>query len=211
MHALIGYQCESLAELDAKGDVAYAQVAELFDGGEASVSRLLRRERGRGHLDPDAIGGGYPPRIADDHLPLLIKLVAEKPDRTLGDLCKVWGDDTTRSCRSRAWDGNGVRTSAVRRSSGGREACELDNLRAHHAPEVRQAIEAVGANVLDLPPYSPDHNPIELCWSFAKAWLRRLAQRTGAGLRKAINNTMLRVRGDQLVGWFRHSGFGQRE
>lgn len=87
----------------------------------------------------------------------------------------------------------------------------LDNLRAHHAPEVRQAIEAVGANVLYLPPYSPDLNPIELCWFFAKAWLRRLAQRTGAGLRKAINNTMLRVRGDQLVGWFRHCGFGQRE
>jgi transposase len=64
---------------------------------------------------------------------------------------------------------------------------------------------------LYLPPYSPDLNPIELCSLVAKTWLGRLAQRTEAGLRKAINNTMLRVRGDQLVGWFRHCGFGQRK
>lgn len=87
----------------------------------------------------------------------------------------------------------------------------LDNLRAHHAPEVRDAVEGVGAHVLYLPPYSPDLNPIELCWSFAKSCLRRLAQRTESGLRKAINNTMLRVRTDQLRGWFKHCGFGQRK
>ena len=87
----------------------------------------------------------------------------------------------------------------------------LDNLRAHHAPEVRIAIEAVGARVLYLPPYSPDLNPIELCWSFAKAWLRRLAQRTDEGLRKAIRNTMLRVRSGHLLAWFKHCGFGQRK
>lgn len=87
----------------------------------------------------------------------------------------------------------------------------LDNLRAHHAAEVREAIERVGANVLYLPPYSPDLNPIELCWSFAKTWLRRLARRTETGLRRAINNTMLRVRTGQLQGWFRHCGFGQRK
>jgi|SRR5690606_12284176 len=87
----------------------------------------------------------------------------------------------------------------------------LDNLRAHHAAEVRDAIEASGGRVLYLPPYSPDLNPIELCWSFAKSRLRRLAQRTEGGLRKAINNTMLRVRTSQLVAWFRHCGFGQRK
>ncbi|AKU95582.1 Mobile element protein [Labilithrix luteola] len=87
----------------------------------------------------------------------------------------------------------------------------LDNLRAHHAPEVREAVEAVGATVLYLPPYSPDLNPIELCWSFAKTWLRRLARRTESELRKAINNTMLRVRTDQLRAWFGHCGFGQRK
>lgn len=87
----------------------------------------------------------------------------------------------------------------------------LDNLRAHHAPEIREAIEAVGSFVMHTPPYSPDLNPIELCWSFVKGWLRRLAQRTTHALRKAINNTMLRVRTTQLVGWFRHCGYGQRK
>jgi len=86
----------------------------------------------------------------------------------------------------------------------------LDNLRAHHAPEVRQAIEAAGGRILYLPPYSPDLNPIELCWSFAKSRLRRLAQRTESDLRKAINNTMLRIRTSHLVAWFKHCGFGQR-
>jgi transposase len=83
----------------------------------------------------------------------------------------------------------------------------LDNLRAHHAPEVREAVEAAGARVLYMPPYSPELNPIELCWSFCKLWLRRLAKRTEEDLRKAIRSTLLRVRTDQLQGWFAHCGF----
>jgi transposase len=64
----------------AKGDVTYAPVAELFDIGAASVSRLLRRGRERGDLHPDPIGGGYPPRIPEEQLPKLAALVAEKPE-----------------------------------------------------------------------------------------------------------------------------------
>ena len=40
----------------------------------------------------------------------------------------------------------------------------MDNLKVHHAHSVRTAIEAVGAQVVFLPPYSPDLSPIELCW-----------------------------------------------
>jgi transposase len=87
----------------------------------------------------------------------------------------------------------------------------LDNLRPHHAPEVREVIEAAGALILYMPPYSPDLNPIELCWSFVKTWLRRLRQRTEQGLRAAIRNTFLRVRTDHLVSWFAHCGHGQRK
>jgi transposase len=43
----------------------------------------------------------------------------------------------------------------------------MDNLPVHHASVVREAIEAVGAKVVFLPPYSPDLSPIELCWSFS--------------------------------------------
>ena len=70
--------------------MTYAQVADMFDVGEASVSRLLRRERERGDLTPDPIGGGHPPRIADEQLPSLVALVAEKPDRTIAELCQEW-------------------------------------------------------------------------------------------------------------------------
>ena len=52
----------------------------------------------------------------------------------------------------------------------------LDNLSAHKGPAVRQAIEATGATLLFLPPYSPDYNPIEQV--FAKLKLRAVAART---------------------------------
>jgi transposase len=54
----------------------------------------------------------------------------------------------------------------------------LDNLKAHKAAGVREAIEAVGARLLYLPPYSPDFSPIEECWSKIKAILRTKATRT---------------------------------
>ena len=54
----------------------------------------------------------------------------------------------------------------------------MDNLGAHHATGVRDAIEATGASVLYMPPYSPDLNPIELCWSKFKDLLRTLGGRT---------------------------------
>ena|SRR5580692_3350073 len=74
----------------ARGNITYAELADLFDVGEASVSRLLRRARENGSLERDAPGGGFPPRIAEEQLPALIRLVAEKPDRTLAELCEVW-------------------------------------------------------------------------------------------------------------------------
>jgi len=54
----------------------------------------------------------------------------------------------------------------------------LDNLATHKVPGIRPAIEAVGAKLLYLPPYSPDFNPIENMWSKIKQILRGLAPRT---------------------------------
>ncbi len=56
----------------------------------------------------------------------------------------------------------------------------LDNLATHKVAGVREAIEAAGARLRYLPPYSPDFNPIENLWSKVKQSLRRLAPRTGA-------------------------------
>ena len=54
----------------------------------------------------------------------------------------------------------------------------LDNLAVHKQPEVRAAIEAVGAHLRFLPPYSPDFNPIELAFAKLKAFLRAARPRT---------------------------------
>ena len=87
----------------------------------------------------------------------------------------------------------------------------MDNLRAHHAPIVRELIEATGAALIFLPPYSPDLSPIEPCWSLIKFHLRRLKQRTMDALRAAIPRMFQRVRTDHLVGWYTHCGYPQRE
>jgi transposase len=62
----------------------------------------------------------------------------------------------------------------------------MDNLPAHRVGGVRQAIEAAGARLLYLPPYSPDFNPIELAFAKLKALLRAAAARTVPELWDAI-------------------------
>lgn len=62
----------------------------------------------------------------------------------------------------------------------------MDNLSSHKSPAVRTAIEAAGAELRFLPPYSPDFNPIEKAFAKLKALLRKAAERTIDGLWRAI-------------------------
>lgn len=62
----------------------------------------------------------------------------------------------------------------------------MDSLASHKVKGVVEAIEAVEARVIYLPPYSSDFNPIELCWSKVKAYLRAQAARTSKTLDDAI-------------------------
>ncbi len=62
----------------------------------------------------------------------------------------------------------------------------MDNLSSHKRPGIRASIEAAGASLLYLPPYSPDFNPIENAFAKLKAMLRKAAERTIDGLRSAI-------------------------
>lgn len=66
----------------------------------------------------------------------------------------------------------------------------LDNLPAHKVDEVREIIEAVGAELRYLPPYSPDLNPIEMCFAKLKAHLRKARQRTVPGLYERIGSSL---------------------
>ncbi len=62
----------------------------------------------------------------------------------------------------------------------------MDNLSSHKGPKTRALIEAAGASLLFLPPYSPDFNPIENAFAKLKAMLRKAAERTVEGLWTAI-------------------------
>ena len=70
------------------------------------------------------------------------------------------------------------------------DAVILDHLPAHKPTAIREAIEAAGASMLFLPPYSPDFNPIELAFSKIKALLRKTSARTVHRLWDAIRDAI---------------------
>jgi transposase len=79
----------------------------------------------------------------------------------------------------------------------------MDNLSAHKAEGVRESIEAVGATVLDLPPYSPDLNPIEKAWAKLKQLLRSTKARTTEALEQAIAQLLPKITSQNALAWFR--------
>jgi transposase len=83
----------------------------------------------------------------------------------------------------------------------------MDNLRAHKVAGVREAIEAAGATLLYLPPYSPDLNPIEMAFSKLKAHLRKAAERTQRGLRRRIGRFVPRLKPHECANYFAHAGY----
>jgi hypothetical protein len=87
----------------------------------------------------------------------------------------------------------------------------LDNLSSHKVSGVREAIEAAGATLLYLPPYSPDLNPIELAFSKLKRLLRDAAERTVEDLWQTIGRVLHRFRPAECANYIRHCGFAQSE
>lgn len=83
----------------------------------------------------------------------------------------------------------------------------MDRLSAHRQTAVAEAIEAVGAEVLLLPPYSPDLSPVEACGSKVKTLLRGTAARTYSLLVKAAADALDRVSAADAKGWFGHYGY----
>lgn len=83
----------------------------------------------------------------------------------------------------------------------------MDNLAAHHVAGVKEAIEGAGASVLYLPPYSPDFNPIELCWNKLKTYLRSIAARSIDALNDAIAEGIKLITEADAKAWFKHSGY----
>ena len=85
----------------------------------------------------------------------------------------------------------------------------LDNLSSHKSEAIKAAIEAAGAALMFLPPYSPDLNPIELMFSKLKTLLRKAAERTVDALWNRIGELLDHFTPQECANFLRHAGYNQ--
>jgi transposase len=83
----------------------------------------------------------------------------------------------------------------------------MDNLSAHKGERVRELIEGRGCDLLYLPPYSPDYNPIEEAFSKIKALIRKAEARSREALLEAIGTAISALSGEDARGYFEHCGY----
>jgi transposase len=83
----------------------------------------------------------------------------------------------------------------------------MDNVPSHKVDGVQAAIEAAGAALRYLPPYSPDLNPIEAAYSACKAFLRKCAERTEQALGRRIGQFVRRLQPEACANFFAHAGY----
>jgi transposase len=83
----------------------------------------------------------------------------------------------------------------------------MDNLGAHRPERIRELIEATGAELVFVPTYSPDPNPIEQAFSKIKNILRKLGGRTHEALLEAMEEALCKVTPSDAAGWFDHCGY----
>jgi transposase len=83
----------------------------------------------------------------------------------------------------------------------------LDGLGAHRTDRVRELVQARGADLVFLPSYSPEMNPIEEAFSKIKQLVRKAGARTREALVEAIGRALAAVRLEDAAGWFAHAGY----
>jgi len=83
----------------------------------------------------------------------------------------------------------------------------MDNLSSHNRARTRELIESAGAELVFLPPYSPDLNPIEMIFAKVKQLLRSLACWTRDALWQAMQSVLDQVTESDAVNCFRHCGY----
>jgi transposase len=88
-----------------------------------------------------------------------------------------------------------------------RDVLILDNLNVHKASCIERVASDCGAQVLWLPPYSPDYSPIEQCWSKIKESLRAAKARTHEELNTALAHALTLITKADIRGWFKHCGY----
>jgi transposase len=109
---------------------------------------------------------------------------------------------TTNTDRFLAW----LNTKLLPRLKRG-DVLVMDNLAAHKDRRVRTSCALFGVNVIYLPPYSPDLNPIEPGWALQKQHVRRHAPRSSEVLLHVARRARFRVTPRHCANWFRHAGY----
>ncbi len=87
------------------------------------------------------------------------------------------------------------------------ETVVMDNLLAHKGPRVEQLIQAASAELRYLPAYSPDMNPIEKAYSKLEAFPRKIAERTVAGLMRALEICAEIFKPSERTNYFKSCGY----
>lgn len=82
-----------------------------------------------------------------------------------------------------------------------------DNLAVHKTRVVQDLFREAEVELLFLPPYSPDLNPIEMCWSKLKTYLRAVGARTYETLSMAISAAIKKITASDAQNWIRHCGY----
>jgi transposase len=83
----------------------------------------------------------------------------------------------------------------------------MDNLSSHKGERVRELIEGKGCELIYLPPYSPDFNPIEQAFSKLKSYLREACARTQQTLMELIGEALHTITVSDAEGFFKHCGY----
>jgi len=83
----------------------------------------------------------------------------------------------------------------------------MDNLRPHHATEVRDLLDQAGIGLLYLPRYSPEFNPIEPAWAKVKERLKAKAPRSLEALEAELKPALDTITAKDARGWIRHAGY----
>lgn len=147
---------------------------------------------------------------------------APRGERALGKAPRNWGKNVTLICSLSA-EGIGAAMSVEGATDGlafetyvehflaptlkDGQVVVMDNLQVHKSLKVKEIIEKAGAEVMFLPPYSPDFSPIEEAFSKVKSILRRIGARTRESLMEATGQALDTVSRRDAVGWFEHCGY----
>jgi transposase len=192
--SLIAAERDEAARAAWRLEASTLNPADLVFVDETSTHTALTRRRARAPRGERAVG-----RTPRNHGPNVTLLATLTPEG-IGPAVAIPG-----AVDGAAFIAYAERVLAPRLRPG--QVVILDNLSAHKSAGARTAVEAVGARLLFLPPYSPDFNPIELAFAKVKERLRAAAERTPEGLFAATAAAMDAVSTTDARGFYAHCGF----